>query len=171
MTTDITTDIITIRAFEPADVPDLTEAWNQPRAVWGTLQAPYTGVDARRKRLENLPPGVTMLVAAIGGKAIGAGSLHPASDNRRRMHAASIGMGVHDAYASRGAGRALLAALLDLADRWLNYSRVELTVWADNARAITLYERAGFEREGFLRSYAFRDGSLVDAIAMARLRP
>ena len=39
------------------------------------------------------------------------------------------------------------------------------------ARAIALYERFGFEREGVMRSYAWRDGEHVDAISMARLRP
>jgi len=29
---------ILIRALEPSDLPDLTEAWNQPRAYAGTLQ-------------------------------------------------------------------------------------------------------------------------------------
>ena len=34
-----------------------------------------------------------------------------------------------------------------------------------------LYERFGFEREGVMRGYAWRDGEHVDAISMARLRP
>ena len=80
-------------------------------------------------------------------------------------------MAVHDAYAGRGAGTALLRALIDQADRWLNLTRIELTVWSDNDRAIGLYERFGFEREGLLRAYAWRDGGYVDALAMARLRP
>ena len=42
---------------------------------------------------------------------------------------------------------------------------------SDNARAIALYERFGFEREGVMRGYAWRDGEHVDAISMARLRP
>ena len=37
-------------------------------------------------------------------------------------------------------------------------------------RAIALYERIGFEREGMMRAYAWRDGEYVDSIAMARLR-
>jgi putative acetyltransferase len=77
---------------------------------------------------------------------------------------------VHDAYAGRGAGRALMQALIDQADRWLAYRRLELTVWTDNDRAIALYEAFGFEREGVLRAYAWRDGAYVDALAMARLR-
>ena len=160
---------VLIRGLEPEDIPDLTEAWNQPRAIWGTLQSPFVSVDARRKRSASLPPGHTMLVAVIEGKAIGSAGLHP-FDNRRRAHAASIGTAVHDAYAGRGAGRALMQGLIDLADRWLNYRRLELTVWADNERAIRLYEGFGFEREGLHRAYAWRDGAYIDALAMARLR-
>ena len=39
-----------------------------------------------------------------------------------------------------------------------------------NARAIALYKKFGFEVEGKLKRYAFRDGAYVDAYAMARLR-
>jgi putative acetyltransferase len=79
-------------------------------------------------------------------------------------------MAVHDAYAGRGAGSALMAALVDHADRWANYRRLELTVYVDNARAIALYERFGFKREGVMPAYAWRDGDYVDALAMGRLR-
>ncbi|HEX4708856.1 GNAT family N-acetyltransferase [Phenylobacterium sp.] len=162
------TDIV-IRALEPADLPDLTEAWNQPRAYAGTLQLPYTSLEARQKRLAGSPPGHTRLVAVIDGKVIGMAGLHP-EDSPRRSHAASLGMAVHDAYAGRGAGTALMAAIVDLADNWLNLKRLELGVYADNARAIALYERFGFEREGLHRAYAWRAGAYVDSIAMARLR-
>jgi putative acetyltransferase len=160
---------ILIRAVEPEDMPDLTEAWNQPLAIWGTLQLPFTSLESRRKRHEASAPGHTRLVAVIDGKAIGMAGLHPA-DNVRRAHTAAIGMAVHDAYAGRGAGSALMAALINQADRWLNLKRLELNVYTDNTRAIALYERFGFEREGILRNYAWRDGVYVDSLAMARLR-
>ena len=64
-----------------------------------------------------------------------------------------------------------MAALTEQADRWLGLRRIELTVWTDNAAAIALYERFGFEREGLHRAFALRDGEYVDALAMARLRP
>jgi putative acetyltransferase len=160
---------VLVRAFEPADFPAVTDVMNQPRAIWGTLQSPYLSIEARQKRHAALPASDRLLVALIDGKVIGMAGLHT-QDNRRRAHAASIGMAVHDAFVGRGAGRALLSALLELADKWLNYRRVELTVWSDNARAIALYESAGFEREGLMRAYAWRDGSYADALAMARLR-
>lgn len=88
----------------------------------------------------------------------------------RRQHVGTIGIGVHDDFQGKGIGSTLLAALVDAADNWLALTRVELVVNADNLAAIRLYEKAGFEREGLLKAYAFRAGGYVDALAMARLR-
>ena len=60
--------------------------------------------------------------------------------------------------------------MVDLAERWWNVRRLELNVYADNAGAITLYERFGFEREGVHQAYAWRDGAYVDSLSMARVR-
>ena len=158
---------ILIRASEPEDIPALTDVLNQPRAVWGTMQAPFTSVAERRKKYESRPS--THLVAVIDGRVIG--TLGMGRLEGRRSHVATLGMAVHDDFAGRGAGTALMAAAVEQADRWLNVSRLELSVWTDNARAIALYERFGFEREGVLRQYAWRDGAYADAISMARLRP
>ena len=157
---------ITIRASEPEDVPALTELLNQPRAVWGTMQVPFTSVAQRARKFESRPE--THLVAVIEGRVIG--TLGLSRLEGRRAHAGVIGMAVHDAYAGRGAGTALMAAAVEQADRWMGLTRLELSVWTDNVRAIALYERFGFEREGVMRRYAFRDGEYVDALGMARLR-
>lgn len=162
-------DEILIRAAEPDDVADLTEALNQPRAVWGTMQVPFTSVATRRERFKVTSAEQTMLVAVIGGKVVGSLGLNRLEG--RRSHVGVIGMAVHDAYAGRGAGTALMAAAVEQADRWLNLRRLELTVWTDNARAIALYERFDFERDGLMRDYAWRDGAYADAVSMARLRP
>jgi putative acetyltransferase len=64
-----------------------------------------------------------------------------------------------------------MAAAVDLADNWLNLTRLELEVYADNEAGIHLYERFGFVVEGTMRQHAFRDGVYVDSIMMGRLRP
>lgn len=94
----------------------------------------------------------------------------PASLRWQAAHTAHLGLGVHDDFTGRGIGKALLLALIDAADNWLNIRRLELTVHADNLKAIGLYEKCGFEREGVHRDYAFKNGRFVDALAMARLR-
>ncbi len=77
---------------------------------------------------------------------------------------------VHDSYQGQGIGAALLEAAVTLAERWLAITRLELTVYTDNEPALALYRKFGFEIEGTLRDYAFRDGRYVDAYLMARLR-
>ena len=68
-------------------------------------------------------------------------------------------------------GTALLTRLLNYADRWLGVTRVELSVYTDNAPAIALYRRHGFEVEGTQRASVLREGVLIDVLMMARLAP
>jgi len=159
---------IEVRALEPADMVEVTEIFNQPKAYAGTLQLPFTSVDARQKRNAAAAPTDTRLVAVSDGKVVGV--IFLTRFDARRAHVGSIGMAVHDAYAGRGAGTALMAAVVDLADNWLQLKRLELGVYADNARAIALYERFGFEREGLQRAYSWRGGAFADSLIMARLR-
>ena len=81
----------------------------------------------------------------------------------------SLGMSILGDARGRGGGR----LLMDAAIAWLQDSdmhKVELEVWPDNERAIGLYERYGFEREGIRRDhYRRRDGSLRSSLIMARL--
>jgi putative acetyltransferase len=159
---------ITVRAREPGDIEAITALMNCPGVVAGTLQLPYQSVEARRERFAH-QADVYSLVAELDGRVIGLLGLHPEAGPRRR-HCAGIGMSVHDDYQGRGVGAALLAAAVDLADNWLGLRRLELTVFADNAPAIHLYEKFGFVREGTLRAFALRAGVYADAYSMARLR-
>jgi RimJ/RimL family protein N-acetyltransferase len=81
-----------------------------------------------------------------------------------------VAMYVASAHWRHGVGTALMEAALDLADNWLDLTRIELSVYTDNAAGTALYEKFGFEIEGTHRRYAFRNGDYVDAYSMARLR-
>lgn len=161
---------ITIRAAEPADYEAMRETTSQPKAIRGTMQLPFPSAEMWKKRLLAYPEGDHLLVAEVDGKVVGNISLHAAGKAARRRHAAAVGMIVHDAHHGKGVGSALLAAALDLADNWLQYSRVELTVFSDNEAAVALYKKFGFEIEGTFKQYVFRDGVLADVYAMARLK-
>ena len=160
---------IIVRGREDRDLEAITEVMNCPGVVHGTLQLPYRSLEDRREQYGQRPPGSHRLVAEFDGRVVGLLGLHMDRVPRRR-HCASIGMAVHDAFQGQGVGNALMAAMVDLADNWLNVRRIELTVYTDNPAAVHLYEKFGFVIEGTHRDYAFRNGVYVDAYAMARLR-
>lgn len=85
--------------------------------------------------------------------------------------AVTLGISVAAEAQGQGVGSALMGAMCDYADRWMGMLRMELTVYTDNAVAIVLYRKFGFEIEGTFRAYAMRDGQYVDAHSMARLHP
>ncbi|MDR6292011.1 MULTISPECIES: GNAT family N-acetyltransferase [Inquilinus] len=158
----------TLRALHTEDWPDVAEMQAQPGFRWGTLRPPYESRDAVRKWLEDRSPGDLYIAAEAEGQVVGLTDL--TCGRGRRRHAAGIGMGVHDGWQGQGIGTALMAALIDAADNWLDLKRLELTVWADNAPALALYRKSGFVEEGRLRAYGYRDGAYADVLAMARLR-
>lgn len=160
-----------IRAARPEDAEAVTTLVNLPGFSFGTLRLPYQTLEQTRHWLSTGVNGVNgglHLLALLDGQVIGQASLHRSAG--RRAHAAGIGMVVHDAYCGQCVGKALLAELVQAADQWLDIRRLELTVFADNAAAIALYSKLGFEVEGTYRKYAFREGRYVDALSMARLR-
>jgi L-phenylalanine/L-methionine N-acetyltransferase len=140
----------------------------------GLLQLPYPTLATWTKRIEEMPAGPTsaelFIVAERGGEVVGNAGVHAPAHVRRR-HAATIGMAVATQAQGQGVGTALMRAIVDWADGWAQLLRLELTVYADNAAALALYRKFGFEVEGTHRAYAIRDGVYVDALAMARLHP
>jgi putative acetyltransferase len=159
---------LVLRAPRADDAPGLNELVNCAGYRWGTLRPPYQPLERTQHWLGQLRPGDVHLVALLDERIVGNGGLEVMTGRRR--HVGYLGMGVHDDWTRRGIGTAILMALLDAADNWLDLKRIELHVYVDNALAIALYERHGFLREGSLRAYAFRDGSYVDSLALARLK-
>ncbi len=159
---------IVIRAAEPKDYEAFQDIYAQPKVIWGTAQLPFRSAESWRKRLENPPTFHHGLVAEIDGRAVGTAGIFLDQSPRRR-HSAGLGMSVHDEWHGQGVGKALMVALMDLADNWLNLHRIELQVYVDNDPAIALYQQFGFEIEGTLRHHTFRSGQYLDALTMARL--
>ncbi len=157
---------IEIRAARPADAEAIAAMQCLPGFRHGTLRPPFVSPEAIRRWLEAPSDGHNLLAFA-GAQLVGSIALNRLAG--RRAHAGGIGMGVHDAWVSRRIGTRLMAAALDIADKWMGLQRLELTVWTDNVPAIALYRRCGFQAEGTHRAYALRDGTLVDAFAMARI--
>jgi putative acetyltransferase len=134
------------------------------------LQLPFSLVEQWRKTLGRATIKLFQLVACVEHVVIGQLGLDTFPNRVRRRHVGQIGMADRDDWQGKGVGTALMQAAVDLADKWLNLTRLELEVYTDNAPAIRLYEKFGFTIEGTLAQYAFRDGQYVDSYIMARLR-
>jgi putative acetyltransferase len=159
-----------IRRAEPSDYEAVRQVFAGPKAIWGTLQLPFSSVEQWRKRLAEPPEGYFSLVACVEHEVVGQLGLQTFPNRPRRRHVGQIGMAVRDDWQGKGAGTALLQAAVDLADKWLNLTRLELEVYTDNASAIRLYKKFSFIIEGTLAQFSFRDGQYVDSYIMARLR-
>jgi GNAT superfamily N-acetyltransferase len=75
-------------------------------------------------------------VACVEGEVVGSLGLETSPTRWRTRHVGSIGMAVRDDWQGRGIGTALMEAALDLADNWLNLTRIELRVYVDNAAGV-----------------------------------
>jgi|SRR5215207_8452561 len=159
-----------VRHAEPDDYQALHRIFSGPKAIAGTIQLPLPSAEAWRKRLVEPPEGLYSLVACVEGEVVGSLGLETSPTRWRMRHVGSIGMAVRDDWQCKGVGTALMEAALDLADNWLNLTRIELRVYVDNSAAVALYKNFGFEIEGTHHRLAFRNGEYVDAYSMARIR-
>lgn len=161
---------ILLRREEPTDADAIAAVMSDESVYAGTLQPPHASHQQWRDRLAAFEPAKYALVAEIGGRVVAHAGLF-LNERLRQRHVAMLGIGVAAAHQRQGVGTALLRELLRTADGWLNVLRVELTVYTDNAQALALYRKFGFEIEGTLRANALRDGRYVDSYQMGRLHP
>ncbi len=166
---DFASEDVRIRPPRHGDTTDLHACFSHPLVARTTLQLPSQEIGATTKRVETQNKGLHRFVADVGGKAVGMISLYQ-SNNPRMAHSASMGMMVHPAYWGKGIGSQLMAAIVNLADNWLNVQRIDLEVNVDNPAGVRLYHKFGFEIEGTKRWHAFGDGRLADSFFMARIR-
>jgi L-phenylalanine/L-methionine N-acetyltransferase len=160
---------ITIRHAEKRDAAAIQAVYACPNAYTGTLQLPWPSTDKWESRLAATSNHISRYVAEIEGEIVGELGFEVYEQPRRR-HVASFGMGVKDSYQGRGVGSALINAMLELTDKWMNIKRIELTVYTDNHAAIGLYKKFGFVIEGESKDFAFRNGEFVSVYHMARIK-
>jgi RimJ/RimL family protein N-acetyltransferase len=70
----------------------------------------------------------------------------------------------------QGLGKTVTTAILEFGFNSLNLNRISLEVLSTNERAIRLYEKVGFKKEGELLSAQYKEGRYLDVVLMACLR-
>ena len=155
---------VTVREATLADVDRVLElvVAVAGEGRWISVEAPVDVAERRRRMVEELEGEQTvMLVAEAGGELVGQLDLRLA-----RYGVADLGMLVAPGWRRRGVGSALMAEAIARA-RAAGAHKLTLQVWPHNTAALALYERFGFQREGYLRRhYRRRSGELWDAVVM-----
>jgi RimJ/RimL family protein N-acetyltransferase len=161
--------------FRPIELEDeaTLQRWiNDPQVRAHLVHRGPVSAIHQREWIESVSrPGtdyVFGIVVKDGDRLIGTTGLHKID---RIARSASFGLMIGDvAYQNRGYGAEATRLAIRYGFRELNLKRIELSVFANNWRAIRTYQKAGFVHEGCLRAAQYRDGEYVDEYKFAILR-
>ncbi len=154
-----------------SDLEAVHQIFSSPSVIQGTMRLPFASIDYLQKRLQP-NEGVIQLVAILANEVVGFLELITYPNFPRHRHVGEINMvAVQETKQGVGIGRALMEAAVDLADQWLQLSKLSLIVWEDNESAIYLYQQFGFVIEGTMIDYVFREGDYINAHMMGRISP
>lgn len=117
-------------------------------------------IESRRKSLNQF-----FIIAEINGTIVGSLGFN-GDDKPRIQHTGEFGCSVLKEYWGFGIGTTLIETLIEWAKSSGIIKKLNLKVRPDNGRAIRLYERFGFVREGLITRQHFVDGKFYDNIFM-----
>lgn len=162
-----------LREIEDKDIP-LINHWRNDRDMISMLGAPfrYINRDTDIKWYENyLKSRSTNVRCAIVEKdedvILGIISL---TNINFQNQSAELHLMIGKENQGKGLGTFSVNELLYHAFNNLNLKRVELTVLKTNIRAIHLYEKCGFVKEGCKRQSKYKNGKFVDMLMYSILK-
>lgn len=152
-------------SFEPASENDLDAVMaieRTPGYEW------FIGRPEREEHLALMRSSDALHLLWREGGAVAGCVLLTRLDTGHVAHARTIAL----ARPGEGVGRRFVPALIDWVFGQTPAHRFELHTSAENTRAIRVYEREGFVREGVFREvFKAPDGRFVSALGMSILRP
>lgn len=120
--------------------------------------------DSIKKIIDN---GGVIFGAELSDELVGVLFAHRENINRIK-HCVYLVIGV----LQKASGQGIATKLLKAIENWAfenKIFRLELTVMVNNHRAIRLYERSGFEKEGIKRNSLVIDNAVVDEYYMGKI--
>ena len=171
--TELSDGALVLRPWRLDDVPRLTEICGDPEiSRWTRVPFPYTEEHARTwieqtiRDWDDRRHAAFAVIDAASGEVVGAIGLRLFEDYALQ---GSIGYWV----AKEARGRGVATGALRLLSRWalreVGLPRVQLVTEPENVPSQLVAERAGFRREGLLRSYIELQGRRRDCLMFSLL--
>jgi L-amino acid N-acyltransferase YncA len=184
-----------VRAATEADAAAICQIYNQGiEDRLATLETELRTPEERRQWLASRSPRHPVIVAEIAGRpgmsdpatslsrpptslpdlagpattVIAWGSLNLFNARECYRYVADISVYVERAWRGKGAGRVVLARLIELG-REHGFHKLVLSAFPFNRAGVALYERLGFRTVGIYKEQGLLDGTWVDTIIMERL--
>lgn len=156
-----------LHAYKPSDKEELVSMYaslSQDTLKWSMPLYNRERIERMTSDLDN-----RIIVLAFDGRKVVGHLQISLATNARYRGTGGLFIYLNQDFQNAGLGAALMKEGIALA-RARRVHRIELTVVADNHRAIRLYEKVGFQREGLKReNYLAEDGKYHDEVEMAIL--
>ena len=163
----------TVRDWRRSDVESLVRHANNinvAKHLRDRFPHPYTRQDARAfLKHAAASPDPTNLAIEVDGEAVGAIGYVPGRDVER--FSAEIGYWLGETMWGRGIVTEALVMLTEHAFARMNVLRMFALPFSDNAGSIRVLEKAGYTREGLMRSSSVKHGVVKDQLLYARINP
>ena len=112
------------------------------------------------------PPILATVATGLNEERIIGRAVLTHNDRPSLRHRAEFGIVVHDDYQNQGIGTELTKFMLDIAGKH-GLMKVTLEVFSENKKAIHVYEKCGFIKEGLLTNHYFFHERLYDVVLMS----
>jgi diamine N-acetyltransferase len=161
---------VVLRAIEREDLPRFVQWLNDPDVLAYFGRAIPLSLWQEQQWYEDMlqDPNTFSLAVEFEGRHVGGAGLSKI-DGCNSSAEVGLFIGVPDLW-DRGLGYDTLHTLLRFGFEQINMNRIYLRVFADNARAVHLYEKSGFQHEGRWREAEYRHGRYHDLLWMSVLR-
>lgn len=141
-----------IRKITGQDFDFIYELYMHPEMNIYLLYDPMTAEEFKDIFADLLDRGIVYIYEKDG---VAAGMFKLIPLTYRTAHVAYLGgLAIDPLQSGQGLGFLMLKEILELAKE-TDFSRIELSVAVENTKAIRLYEKAGFTKEGVLRNYSY----------------
>lgn len=169
----LTDGVVTLRPFDLDDAAEMHANLDDPavRAYMSipldqTLEATARFVASRAKAMEDGTSATFAIIDAVTGELLGSIGIERSFDDPA---IGSIGYWLFAAHRAKG----LMTRAVKLITPWafaaFGLARLEITVHEPNIASQRVAEKAGYQREGLMRSLIEQHGRRVDLIMFARL--